>query len=101
MRGGFEWDDAKAASNEAKHGVSFDDAVQVFDDPGRVEKPDDRRPYGEERLITFGAVDGVAMCVVYTARGKVRRIISARAASRSERREMLRSPRSTRHGDRP
>jgi len=64
-RGGFDWDDAKAASNEAKHGVSFDDAVEVFDDPGRIEKPDDRRLYGEERLITFGVADGVAMCTLY------------------------------------
>ncbi|MGP9822630.1 BrnT family toxin [Salinarimonas sp. NSM] len=98
---GFEWDDAKAASNEAKHGVSFDDAIEVFDDPARIEKPDDRKRYGEERLITFGVVDGVPLCVVYTVRGNVRRIISARAASRSERRDMLRPSGSTRHGDRP
>jgi uncharacterized DUF497 family protein len=85
-RGGFEWDDAKAASNEAKHGVSFADAVEVFDDPGRVELLDERKPYGERRLLAVGLVDGVPVTVVYTARGSARRIISARRASRAERR---------------
>lgn len=42
----FEWDDAKAASNAAKHGVRFEVAVHVFDDPMRVDLADDRKDYG-------------------------------------------------------
>jgi hypothetical protein len=47
----FEWDEAKAAENYAKHGVSFETATKVFGDPFGVERLDDRENYGEERFI--------------------------------------------------
>ncbi|WP_349370650.1 BrnT family toxin [Salinarimonas sp.] len=81
----FEWDDRKAAANSAKHGIPFEAAMEVFRDPRRTETPDDRRDYGEDRFVAVGAVDGVAISVVYTRRGDVCRIISARRASRRER----------------
>ncbi|GGK34118.1 membrane protein [Salinarimonas ramus] len=88
----FDWDDAKAASNEVKHGISFDVASEVFLDPRRLDLPDDRFAYGEPRRICFGRVRGVVLAVVYTIRADAVRIISARKASQKERRL---------HGDRP
>jgi hypothetical protein len=48
----FEWDNATAAENYAKHGVDFETARQVFRDPFAVERIDDREDYGEERLYS-------------------------------------------------
>jgi uncharacterized DUF497 family protein len=81
----FEWDDGKAEANLAKHGVDFIDAIGVFLDSRRVEGPDVRRDYGEARFYAIGTVENVVMHVTYTWRGKIRRIISARRASRAER----------------
>lgn len=81
----FEWDPLKAASNLAKHGVDFDTAAAVFEDPGRLVIIDDRRPYGEQRYQSVGLVAGVVLFVAYTMRGEVCRIISARKANRHER----------------
>lgn len=50
----FEWDEAKAAANLAKHGVSFEDAAQVFFDPLLYDGLDDRFEYGEERWVAIG-----------------------------------------------
>jgi uncharacterized DUF497 family protein len=50
----FQWDDAKAATNYAKHGVTFEAARDVFKDPFAIEQLDDRRNYGEERWIILG-----------------------------------------------
>jgi uncharacterized protein len=80
----FEWDTAKNAANIAKHGIDFEDAIQVFDGPV-LEKADNRREYGEARIITFGVVDDRELAVVYTMRGERRRIISARRAHSRER----------------
>ena len=85
MRLAFEWDAAKAASNEAKHGVSFTVAARVFLDPWRIEAQDNRRDYGEPRCGVIGAVGGVLLYVVYTRRGNTHRIISARKANGKER----------------
>jgi hypothetical protein len=82
----FEWDDQKAASNEAKHGVSFGAAASVFLDDQRLEDTDLRRDYGEERINVIGFVDGLVLHVTYTQRGDVARLISARLADREERR---------------
>jgi hypothetical protein len=81
----FEWDPAKAASNLTKHGIDFDDAIAVFDDP-RILSVVDPRSHGETRYRAIGTVKGRMLLVVYTMRGsEVRRIISARRASRRER----------------
>jgi uncharacterized protein len=81
----FEWDPAKATSNLAKHGVDFDDATAVFDDPSMLSVVDPRG-YGERRHRAVGTVEGRVLLVVYTMRGsQICRIISARRASRRER----------------
>jgi uncharacterized DUF497 family protein len=53
----YEWDEAKNRTNLAKHGLSFEDAEQVFAGPC-VTFEDDRFVYGEERLITLGCWTG-------------------------------------------
>jgi uncharacterized DUF497 family protein len=80
----FEWDKTKAAENYAKHGVSFELATAVFNDPFAVELLDDREDYGEDRLILIGLAEGAVLTVVYTERGGRIRIISARQATRRE-----------------
>lgn len=60
----FEWDDAKNASNIAKHGLSFNKASQIFDGPV-VTAIDDRFDYGEVRRISIGAI-GPAIIIVVT-----------------------------------
>jgi uncharacterized DUF497 family protein len=82
----FEWDDAKAASNDALHGVTFDIARSVFQDPFALDWLDDRHDYGEARFATIGMSDGRLLFVAYTMRGDRIRIISARGAEPHERR---------------
>ena len=80
-----EWDDAKNRQNIEKHGVSFDLAQRIFDGPV-LTWIDDRQDYGELREISIGKVDGAIMLTVaHTDRSGVRRLISARRASRRER----------------
>ncbi len=80
----FEWEPVKARANLAKHNVDFEDAVRIFD--GRsLESEDVRRDYGEQRIQALGAPGNSVLFVVYTWRGGVRRIISARGASDHER----------------
>ena len=61
----FEWHDAKAASNLAKHEIDFDDALRVFLDPRRLVAEDDRRDYGERRVRVLGVVDDRVLVVVW------------------------------------
>ncbi len=82
----YEWDEAKREANLVKHGVDFMDALEVFADPLRVERVSQRREYAEERREVVGMVRDQMLFVVYTLRGEVRRLISARRASRNERR---------------
>jgi uncharacterized DUF497 family protein len=82
----FEWDQAKAVENYAKHGVSFEQARDAFDDPFAVDFVDDREDYGEDRLIIFGMVEDRLLVVAHTWRGDKVRIISAREAEPHERR---------------
>lgn len=87
----FEWDEAKREANLVKHGVDFVDALEVFADPFRIERTDRRREYREDRHQAVGRVGDQVVFVVYTLRGNARRIISARRASRNERRTYLES----------
>lgn len=84
----FEWHAAKAESNFRKHGVSFEAAVEVFDDPDEVTDHG-KMIGGEWRYQTIGRVGRVILFVVFTLREDDgvprRRIISARRASREER----------------
>ena len=83
----IEWDSAKAASNLRKHGVSFEEASSVFYDPLAVTGADPDHSEDEERLITFGMSPAEQLLVVsHTERGEAIRIISARMATRTERR---------------
>lgn len=85
----FEWDEAKARSNERKHGVRFEDAMLVFADPYALTDQD-RIEGGEFRWQTLGLVGGfVLLLVAHTVRtedqDEIIRIISARKAVRKER----------------
>ena len=82
----FDWDDAKAAQNYADHGVSFETAKKVFNDPFATERLDDREDYGEDRYSIIGIVDGRVLTVAYTLRNGTIRIISARGAEPHEKR---------------
>ncbi len=78
--GAFQWNNAKAAQNYAKHGVTFEAAPAIFDDPFAIEEIDGRENYGEERFITIGMASGRLLAVLYTQRGETVRIITARGA---------------------
>jgi uncharacterized protein len=82
----FQWDRQKAASNLNKHGVDFADAATVFDDPHALTMPDPHPD--EERFVTL-ALDSLARVLVvsWTQRDDEIRLISARKATRRERRQ--------------
>jgi uncharacterized DUF497 family protein len=85
----FEWNKSKAKDNLAKHGVSFELAKRVFDDPFAVEVLDDGQDYDEERFVIIGMVEGRILYVVYAERKDVIRLISARSATRHEQESYL------------
>ncbi len=82
----FEWHAAKAALNERKHGVTFQEAEAVWKDLNRIDEDDlDHSGVHESRSIVIGYSHRLRMLfVVYTQRYEVIRIISARRANRSE-----------------
>ena len=80
----FEWDEAKSRRNLSERGFGFDYAARIFAGP-TLEKRDDRRDYGEIRVQAIGQTGDDVLFVVYTDRGNARHIISARLASRKER----------------
>jgi uncharacterized DUF497 family protein len=83
----FEWDAQKAAENLAKHGVPFDEASTVFGDPLAGTILDPRHSTDESRFVTIGLSTGQRLIVVVHADRDDRvRIISARRATRRERR---------------
>ena len=88
----FEWDARKAVENLAKHGVDFVRAIRIFSDPRRLERESDPDTYGEIRRKVIGRIDEEVYAVVYAPRGAVYRIISARKASRRERRSYRTRP---------
>ncbi|OGT41057.1 MAG: hypothetical protein A3F42_03835 [Gammaproteobacteria bacterium RIFCSPHIGHO2_12_FULL_37_34] len=79
----FEWDENKRKFNLEKHGIDFIDAIAIFDDPDRIEFENSRK--GETRFQTIGMVHDTALFLVYTLRGKKKRMISVRRASKNER----------------
>jgi uncharacterized protein len=83
----FQWDPDKADSNIPKHGVTFEEAVTVFGDLLAVTIEDSHHSVGEIRLITIGVSRSQRLLVVsHTDRGGQVRLISARLATRRERR---------------
>ena len=82
----FEWDARKASENFVKHGVRFDEAVEVFYDPRALDHYDMDHSTAEERFFIIGLSTRRLLFVVYTEpHVDVVRIISARKAVRSER----------------
>jgi uncharacterized protein len=86
----YEWDEVKNRSNKLKHGIRFELAVEAFEDPMAVSVRD-REVRGEERWQTIGMVEGIHLLLIaHTLRedngDEVLRLISARKATRSERR---------------
>lgn len=83
----FEWDPDTAARNLAKHRVAFSEAATVFGDPLAITFFDPGHSDGEDRYLTFGySTEGRLLVVSHTDRGNRNRIISARVATRRERR---------------
>lgn len=84
----FGWHPEKAAENAAKHGISFDQAIKAFDDPDALFFDDPSHSKGEARERLLGVADDTGLLlVVFTVReGDVYRIISAREATRREKR---------------
>lgn len=83
----FEWDENKNESNKNKHKIPFEDATDIFNDEDRINFRSDR--YGEVRFKTLGKALLVIMIVIYTVRDTAVRIISARRATKKERRIYL------------
>ncbi|MDZ8054467.1 MAG: BrnT family toxin [Aulosira sp. ZfuVER01] len=82
----FEWSENKAASKLSKHGVSFEEAKTVFDDPFYVDFYDPDHSEDEERYLIVGESNrGRLLIVSYTERGNSIRLISAREVTRTER----------------
>ena len=80
----FEWDAEKEKKNILKHGITFNIARRVFDDPYRIEIYDEVHSGEEDRYNTIGMVNEI-LFVVYTERKNNIRIISARIATHEER----------------
>ena len=82
----FEWDSAKAIANLKKHGVSFEESVSALKDDLGATARDLEHSVTEFRFITFGvSARGRLLAVSHTERGDSVRIISARLATRTER----------------
>ncbi len=83
----FEWDAEKAASNQSKHGVSFEEAASAFADSLSISVPDPGHSEGELRYVLMGtSAFGRLVVASHTERGDTIRLVSARLASRGERR---------------
>lgn len=82
----YQWDEDKAIANLRKHDIDFADAISIFSDELAITLTDER--FDEERFITIGMDSfGRVLVVVYTWRGNEIRLISARKATQSERRQ--------------
>ena len=79
----FEWDEAKSERNFRERGFGYDAAALIFEGPV-IEWCDVREKWSETRIVAVGSTRGKIFAVVYTDRGDVRRIISARRARKKE-----------------
>lgn len=81
----FEWGNEKALANLKKHGVSFEEAKSVFNDPLSITISDSRNSANEDRFIDIGlSAQGRLLVVVYTERESHIRLISCRKATQKE-----------------
>ena len=78
----FEYDPAKSASNLSKHGIDFEQARALWDDPWMLEAP--AKTEDEPRFLSIGRIEGKHWTAVWTPRGAVVRIISVRRARKEE-----------------
>lgn len=86
----FEWDPRKAAANRRKHGVSFEEAETVFADENALLLPDADHDPADDRFVLLGlsaALNTLVVCHCYRKTASVIRMISARKATRAERRQ--------------
>ena len=84
----FEWDPDKAATNARKHRVTFDEASTVFSDPLSVATFDPLHSDDEDRFVIIGVSERQRVLVVcFTDRNERIRLISARVASKKERKQ--------------
>jgi uncharacterized protein len=94
----FDWDPAKAASNLAKHEVSFEQAMTVFADPLALSRTDDAPGLQEERWVTIGLSSDTKLVLVVHTHVELSddhvyiRIISARKPTKKERRDYEQAP---------
>jgi uncharacterized DUF497 family protein len=93
----FEWDENKCTSNFRKHGIDFPDAVFLFDDEYRMEWQVERG--SELRFVTLGEIADYVVLVVYVKRGIKKRIISARRASKNERKKYEKNKETANEGE--
>ena len=84
----FEWDEIKAQINKQKHGISFEQALKVFEDENRIEEIDEKHSENEIRYVSIGRVNDI-LYVVYTERAENTRLITARRANKKERTRYL------------
>lgn len=79
----ISYDPAKRAKTLSERGLDFEDTVWVFEGI-TIEVDDDRKDYGERRVICYGLLDGRLVVIGYTPRGEVRHIFSMRKANDRE-----------------
>ncbi|MEQ8391175.1 MAG: BrnT family toxin [Thalassospira sp.] len=78
----FEYDPIKSASNLLKHGIDFDQAQVLWDDPWVLEAP--AKTSDEPRFLTIGKIEDKHWAAIWTPRGDALRIISVRRARKEE-----------------
>jgi uncharacterized DUF497 family protein len=84
----FEWDDEKAASNLKKHHISFEEAATIFNDPKVATIHDPDHSEDEERYVSIGmSVIVRLLAVIHTYRKERIRLISARKATKAEKKK--------------
>lgn len=93
----YAWDAVKSDANLQARGFDFEFASRMFEGM-TLEREDQRREYGERRVVAVGVVEGICLTIVYTDRvdgeGRaVRRIISARRSNKRERERYLEASR--------
>jgi uncharacterized DUF497 family protein len=88
----FEWDENKQQQNQQKHRISFEEATTVWTDPFALIAPDPTHSIIEKREWIIGeSYESRVLVVVFTMREETIRIISARPASKSERKKYVES----------
>lgn len=79
---GFEYDPSKSSANRHKHGIDFDEAQALWDDPWRLDVP--IQTEGEARILTLARLNERVWAAIWTIRGENIRIISVRRARKDE-----------------